>query len=355
MISTKNKIKFAVIFSGVLFGVLSFYANRQQAQTQVQTAGQRFKNIKVLNDMPADQMGKVMNLMSAGLGVNCGFCHVGNEFEKDGKEEKETAREMLRMTFAINKTYFGSETEVSCATCHNGRAHPQSAPNLNLPAGETRPKQPDTKPTVESILDKYAQALGGKANLEKITSRHIKANRVEPDGKIEPEEVWQKTDKILVTTKYGDYTVTEAFDGTSAWKRGNSEEIKLKPDEQEQIKREAQLFGSANLKAIYPKMEFGIVDRIDGREVYQIRATTAGNLRERLYFDVSSGLLVRRLAYTPTILGNFPYQVDYSDYKDFSGAKLPTSLRFAVPNITWTRKISEVKINEATDDAKFSK
>lgn len=349
----KEKLKIAVIFAGLLFAVLTFSQSKQQAQTQIVTAGQKFKNIKVLNEMPADQMGKVMNLMAASLGVNCSFCHIGDDFEKDGKEEKESAREMLKMTFALNKTYFDNRSEVSCATCHNGRTHPQSAPNLNLPKAEERPKQPDMKPSVERILDKYALALGGKINLEKITSRSIKANRVEPDGVIEPEEVWQKSDKLLVTTRYGDYLVAEAFDGITVWKRGGGDEIKLKPDEEEQIKREAELFASANLKAIYPKMEFGTLDKIDGREVYQIRATTANNLRERLYFDVQSGLLVRRIASTPTILGNFQYQVDYTDYKDFGGVKLPMATRFALPNITWTRKILEVKINVPIDDAKF--
>ena len=322
-------------------------------QTKVETAGQKFKNIKVLNEMPADQMGKVMNLMSASLGVNCSFCHVGNEFEKEGNEHKDISREMLKMTFELNKNYFKGEIEITCNTCHNGRAHPQSAPNLNLTRAETRPKQPDVKPSVEQILDKYIVALGGKSNLEKIKSRFIKAVRVEPDGTTEPEEVWQKSNKILVTTKYGDYTVTEAFDGAISRKLGDGDEIKLKPDEEEQIKREAQLFAAANLKAIYPQMEFGIVDKIDGREVYQIRATTANNLRERLFFDVSTGLLVRRVSSTPTVLGNFPYQVDYTDYKDFGGVKLPMSTRFALPNITWTRKILEVKINAPIDDAKF--
>lgn len=349
----KNNLKIAIVLSVSVLGVLSFTGNRQHAQTKVETAGQKFKNIKVLNDMPADQMGKVMNLMSAGLGVNCSFCHIENDFEKDGNEHKDAAREMLKMTFEINKNYFNGETEVSCATCHNGRPHPQSAPNLNLTAAETRPKQPETKPTVEQILDKYTLALGGKTNLEKTTSRYIKANRVEPDGTIEAEEVWQKPNRLLVTTKYGNYLVAEAFDGTKAWKRGNADEIKLKTDEEEQIKREAQLFATADLKAIYPKMEFVNLDKINGSEVFQIRATTANNLRERLYFDASTGLLVRRIASTPTILGNFPYQVDYNDYKDFSGVKLPTSIRFALPNITWTRKILEVKINAPIGDEKF--
>ena len=351
---TKQKIKIAVLFIFLIGGVFVF-TKRGEMQTKAETAGQKFKNIKVLNDMPADQMGKVMNLMSASLGVNCNFCHVENDFAADGNEHKQITREMIKMTFDINKNNFGARAEVSCNTCHNGKAHPQSAPNLNPIAIEPRPKQPETKPTVEQILAKYAEALGGKANLDKITSRAIKAVRVEPDGKTEPEEIWQKGNKLLVVTTYPKAVVTEAFDGANAWKRANANEIPLKADEIEQIRRNAELFGSANLKAIYPKMEFGFVDRIDGREVYQIRATSTSGARERLYFDMQTGLLVRRSTSVPTILGSFVYQVDYADYKDFGGVKLPATVRFAVPNISWTRKILEVKNNQPVDDAKFMK
>jgi hypothetical protein len=66
-------------------------------------------------------------------------------------------------------------------------------------------------------------------------------------------------------------------------------------------------------------------------------------------------LLVRRVAQTPTILGFFPYQVDYTEYKDFGGVRLPSVMKFAVPNIRWTRRVLEVKNNVAIDDAKFVK
>ena len=95
-------------------------------------------------------------------------------------------------------------------------------------------------------------------------------------------------------------------------------------------------------------MDFRFVDKIDGREVYVLTATTADKQRERLYFDASDGLLVRRVASTPTILGAFQYQVDYTEYKDFGGVKLPSLIKFAVPNIRWTRKVLEVK-NNAVD------
>ena len=122
-------------------------------------------------------------------------------------------------------------------------------------------------------MAKYETALGGKANLDKITSRTIKAQRVELNGKtFETEEVLQKGAKMSVTTVYeskqGNYTVKEIYDGTMAAKFGNGAKIDLKTDETEQIKREAQLFANPNLKTIYSKTDFRFVDKIDGREVF---------------------------------------------------------------------------------------
>jgi hypothetical protein len=350
----KTKIKLAAIFTFSLFA-LTFFAPKSQMQTtQVETAGQKFKNIKVLTDMPADQLGRVMNMMAASLGVNCNFCHIEGDFSKDGKEAKESARQMMKMTFDINKNSFNGRTEVSCNTCHQGHEHPQSAINLTPIAPAPRPKQPDTKPTADAILEKYAQAVGGKENLAKITSRQITASRVEPNGTTETEEVWQKGGKLLVTTTYPQAVVTESFDGTTAWKRAGADTIPLRADEIEQIKRNAQILSFADLKTVYAKMDYRAVDRIDGREVYLVLATTADNQRERLYFDTQSGLLVRRIASSPTILGAFQYQVDYTDYKDFGGVKFPTTIRYAMPNMSWTQKIADVKNNAAIDDAKFN-
>lgn len=358
----KQKIKILVLFVFLASGAFVFTRNGEMQTKPIEIAGQRFKNIKVLNDMPADQMGKVMNLMSASLGVNCNFCHVENDFAKDDKEEKLAARQMISMTFAINKNYFDNRVEVSCNTCHNGKTHPQNAPNLNAVAmPEERLKQPATKPTIDAILDKYTQAIGGKDAATKIASRVISAQRVEPDGKtVEPEEILQKGGKFVATTTYdskerGKFIVVESWNGESARKTGNQKDIPFKTDEAEQVKRNAQIFSYADLKTVYAKLEYRFADKIDGREVYLVTATTADNSRERLYFDAQNGLLVRRVASYPTVLGAFQYQVDYGDYKDFGGAKLPTTIRYASPNVIYTRKLTDVKTNAPVDDAKFIK
>ncbi len=356
----KTKLKILTIFTFALFTAV-FLVAKGSTQTKVETAGQKFKSIKVLNEMPADQMGKVMNMMSASLGVNCKFCHASNDgdYEKEGFEHKDIARQMLRMTFEMNKNYFDSRAEITCATCHQGKPMPQSMiPLIPVPRAP-RLVQPEKKPSVDEILAKYETALGGRASLEKITSRQIKAQRIEPDGKtFEDETILQKGAQMSVETvypskQYGDYVIREIYDGKLAAKFGNGSRIELKPDEIEQIKREAQLFVNPDLRGVYAKLDFHAVERIEGQEIYVLSSASGGSF-EKLYFDPSSGLLVRRTAETPTVLGAFTFQVDYTEYKDFSGVKLPTVVKFAVPNIRWTRRILDVKTNIAIDDSKFS-
>ena len=43
----------------------------------------------------------------------------------------------------------------------------------------------------------------------------------------------------------------------------------------------------------------------------------------KLYFDKKSGLLVRSVRYTNTPIGFNPTRIDYSDYRDVSGVKMP--------------------------------
>ncbi len=71
--SMKTKFKLFTIFTFALFALVFFVPKGEMQTKQVETAGEKFKNIKVLNDMPADQMGKVMNMMSASFGRELRF------------------------------------------------------------------------------------------------------------------------------------------------------------------------------------------------------------------------------------------------------------------------------------------
>jgi hypothetical protein len=99
----------------------------------------RYKNLKVLpKGTTKQQMDSVMKHFAAALGVKCNFCHVFNQeskamdFASDANEHKGISRDMMRMTQKLNKKYFDvkdskaltAKVEVTCLTCHNGKAHP---------------------------------------------------------------------------------------------------------------------------------------------------------------------------------------------------------------------------------------
>ena len=93
---------------------------------------------------------------------------------------------------------------------------------------------------------------------------------------------------------------------------------------------------------------------IDGRDV-QVVQGTAGGSRVKLYFDKESGLLVRQVRYAQTIVGLNPTQVDYSDYREVAGVKLPFHWL-----VTWTDgqstfEMNQVQPNVPIDPAKFAK
>jgi len=75
---------------------------------------------------------------------------------------------------------------------------------------------------------------------------------------------------------------------------------------------------------------------------------------EKLFFDVKTGLLVRRYTESSTPLGKLPLQTDYEDYRDVDGIKQPFLIHWAFPGRVWGRKIDEIKQNVSLDDAKFN-
>lgn len=102
---------------------------------------EEFTNLKVLpKDIPPGELRALMGTFTRALGVRCVFCHVGEEgkplrhedFPKDDKPEKRAAREMMKMTKAINETYLANLEDrskpavvVKCVTCHRGTVKPR--------------------------------------------------------------------------------------------------------------------------------------------------------------------------------------------------------------------------------------
>ncbi len=100
------------------------------------------KNLKVLpQDISKQKLDSIMESYTKALGVSCSFCHTevkdfpdSLDYVADNNPMKENAREMMRMTILINKTYFHFDKNekpeflkvVNCKTCHRGEPYPET-------------------------------------------------------------------------------------------------------------------------------------------------------------------------------------------------------------------------------------
>jgi len=325
---------------------------------QQQTAEQRFKNIQIFKGIPATQLDPTMAFISGSLGVRCNYCHVVSAFEKDDKPTKLAARRMIQMVRDINKGNFNGQGAVSCFTCHRGKPAPVSIPVVgqNLWAPASPPAKPEPLPSVKQILDRYVQAIGGAAALEKITTRTAKGSRIGADGVLVPEEVYQKApDKLLTITSYPKVVFSNGVNGTVVWGHSSQEgPTPLAEQLVAQLKRDAVFYKELKTEELYSNLSVLGRVPVGDSEAYVIQATPVGDPVEKLFFDVKSGLLVRRYSESDTALGKLPLQLDYEDYREVDGIKQPFLIHWSMPGRVWGRKIDEIKQNVAIDDTKFN-
>ena len=353
----------------------------QQTMPGENTVEQVQKNIQVLKGMPASQLQPLMNYISTSLGVKCDFCHVNKDgdwnFAADEKPHKATAREMMQMVLSVNKTTFKGTTEVTCYTCHRGRSHPTGMP-FPIPAiaavtgpgpgpGSTTPATPaptdskpkETPPTAEQVLDKYVTALGGPDAIAKLKTRSMKGTFLTANGVSLGYEVQQSgPEQLFVSiTTPSQGAIERGFDGSIGWEKSNRGVRELEGPELYYLRRYPGLFQDIKLKEQFARLSFAGSEKINDREVYILRGASADNKRQRLYFDRETGLLVRRVITTPTMLANIPEQIDFEDYREVDGMKLPFTIRITSIDsyFSSTRKFTEMKLNPAVDVTKFKK
>jgi len=328
-------------------------------------AEEQFKNIKVLKGVPADLIFPSMQFITASLGVECEYCHVrgdrGLDFEKDDKKTKVTARKMMEMMFAINKENFEGHRDVTCYSCHRGAADPVATPIITdaepKPEAERGKAPGDAKPVLppaDQLLDKYLAAIGGEAALEKVTSR-VEKGKINANGQQLPIEVYAKApDKRISIMHLPNGESITAFDGKQGWLSNAGHPHMMSAAENDAARIDSDLYFAAHVKNLYKKFTVVPGEKIDGHDTYLVLGRNEGQPPLRLYFDQQTGLLLRLVRYAETALGRNPTQIDYADYRDTDGLKIPYRWTLARPGNRFTIQVDQVQQNAPVDDAKFA-
>ena len=327
---------------------------------QFQTAEQHFKNIQVLKNIPADQLIPSMQFIAASLGVECEFCHVEHANDKDDKKTKLTARKMITMMMAINQANFNGDVEVTCYTCHRGVAHPVSTPILSADA--TRPpahvhdeggEAHSALPSVEQILDKYLAAVGGADAFNKINTR-VQKGTIDAFGKTNPIEIYSEAPEKRISLNHPPTgTSVTAFNGEVGWLSMPGGFHAMTAAEGEAARIDAELRFPARLRELYKEFKVLPGEPVGGRATYLVVAKGPGKPTLNLCFDQENGLLLRLIRFAETPLGRNPTQIDYSDYRQTDGVKIPYRWILVRPNGAFTIQVESVQQNVPVDEKLF--
>ena len=335
-------------------------------------AEQVFKNVQLLKGIPVDEFMQTMGFFAAATSMNCTDCHTeesGGDWSKfaDDTPLKQKARMMIMMVTALNRTYFGGQRMVTCWTCHQGTTKPRTIPLFSVQYSDMWDAEPDEivetsgAASVDQILGKYIQALGGAQRVSNLASFAGKGTYEGFDTGYEkvPVDIFAKAPDqraMIVHMRDGDGITT--FDGQSGWLAAPERPLPLMEFTGGMLdgaKVEAELSFPARIQQTLTDWRVGsAMDDNKETQVLQGRLTAKG-LPIKLYFDPSTGLLVRLVYYSNTPVGVVPTQIDYSDYRDVAAVKTPFHWV-----VTWTDgrstvTLSEVHANVPVDPAKFAK
>jgi len=325
-----------------------------------------YKNVQVLKGIPADRLIPAMQFITSSLGVECSFCHVEGAFEKDDKKPKQVARKMMKMMFAINQENFEGKREVTCYSCHRGSSHPLATPIIAEAGTQAVPENvqdedehglvPPDVPNAEQAFAKYVDALGGASAIEKLSTR-IEKGTINLGGRLFHIDIFSKVPgkRISVIHLPNGDNIT-AYDGTSGWTSAPDRPVRDIPAPEVGCARfDADLQLPIRFKQVFSDLRTGKPEKIGDHDVYVVSGLNAGEPAVKFYFDERSGLLLRMLRYVDSPLGRNPTQIDYADYHDQGGMKMPFQRTIARPGARFTVQIEESQDNVPMDDAKFAR
>jgi len=319
-----------------------------------------FKNVRHFAELTPPELQRTMNFMRASLGVHCDFCHVvtdkdGWQWEKDDQATKVKARKMIAMVQQLNRDHFEGRPVVSCFTCHQGHQRPGSQPPLPQPPPPfptvVDKAEPTDLPTGEAVWQRFREAIHLR---QRPATRVLRGQRVGYKDTA-PLEIHEKGDRILIVLTTPRGRLEQALDGGEGWVRDEKESRAFKAGER------AALREIADALAFPPDEPRGArvtaKESVDGRDAWVLEWTPGPGRTQRLYFDVESGLLARKATFTQRSIGVVPERIEYSDYRDVGGAKVPATFKtfYVDPWTGATRTFSDIQLDVPVDDALFAR
>ncbi len=375
-----NRIVGIVAFACVIaVGVQTAAAQGPVPGTQ--PAGEFFKNVQILRDVPANLMQPTMQFMEISLGVHCNYCHDDDNTKRelDVKPTKARARQMLQMVKAINESTFGGRQVVTCYTCHRGATKPvvvlPHGGGVEMPGGIANPARQGRErpiagqaPTVDQVLNRHITAIGGAENLAKVASlsgkgtvtnyAHLdEVHQERPLPVVTPVDWTVKGEKSMLVQHNANGDAITTYNAGSGWARaGNGNANDLRADVLDVAKLQTAIYNPNMFKQIITGMTVAGTDTIGNLETTVIAGRMTTLPVVKLHFDRESGKLVSIYYQQPSGFCCHAFRLDVADYTVQGGIQVPARITTVGVRDSFTvHRFDSLQANAAVDDARFAK
>lgn len=211
------------------------------------------------------------------------------------------------------------------------------------PVARPEVKQLDASLTVESVGQKYIDAIGGKAKLDKINSLTMNAVANMQGMELEMITTQAKGGKSIVEMKMmGQVMQKIVFDGKDGFVQAQGQKIPLPEEEKANFLKNTEIFSELAFNS--NNQELKGFENVNGEEAYAVKSGD-----KTLFYSVESGLKLGEIAVQKAQGQEIAVPTYYSDYKEVEGIKLPFKLSSNMGGMDITFEVKSYEFNKAKD------
>ena len=239
---------------------------------------------------------------------------------------------------------------------YDKNAQPVNEPTLVGAAGSSTAA---AKPAIsaQQIISNYITAIGGEAELKKVTSVWMTGEMEMQGQKLAVNMKKQAPNKESMTIEMmGQTVVKNVFDGTAGYAMQMGQKKATDAAEIAEKKAVTTLFDQLSYATNGAKLEVAGTEKVNGADAYKVNVII-GDKTKAEYYDVKTGLLVKEEEARKAAGQDVTTSIEYKDYKKTGNILFPQTIAQSVQSAMGSQEfaiaIKEVKLNEGVSEADF--
>ncbi len=203
--------------------------------------------------------------------------------------------------------------------------------------------------TVEAILEKYIEVIGGREKLEGVESYAMLAEAEMQGMKLELEMKKTTRNQFMQDVKVmGNSMQKQVLDGDKGYMVSQGQRKDLSPEEVERVKEESAAFPELNYLTAGNITLEGI-ESIGDKKAYKLKITD----KKSSFYDVETGLKLQETSVEEVQDQQMTNTLGFHDYQEISGIKFPFKLTQVMGPQNFEFVVKEIKVNEGVTASDF--